>query len=237
MNHFSRDGSKLAWAALILGALGVLAIRTASAAQIEVGAGIAHASTNGNGTWWQSGFPHTLQLTQPAIELGVTGRFTPYMAWHVDAVSLGRYASNSEDVLPDANYSPTSPTHCNGPCNPLANFIGSGYVSGVQALVALHTAGSWRFGIEAGPFLYHETWRLDVPNWYEPNGTHYDIRTDGSQWAVGTVIGATLAHGQWQIALRRYCDSKGFPGHVGNWPPLWSGQTVLMVGYQFGGTP
>ena len=236
MNNFSRDGSPLVWTVFALAVVIVLAIRIqAHAAQIEIGAGIAHASTNGNGTWYQDGFPHTLTLTQPAFEVGLTGRITPHMAWHVDAVSLGRYASNSLDVLPDANYSPTSPTHCNGPCNPLANFIGSGRVYGVQALLSRYTGGAWRFGVEGGPFLYHETWRLDVPNWYAPDGTHYDIKTYGSQWAWGAVVGATVAHGRWSLALRYYADGNGFSGHVGNWPPLWSGQTVVMVGYRFGG--
>ena len=131
---FSRAGSPLVWTVFALVVVIVLAIRIEAhaAQQFEVGAGIAHASTNGNGTWYQEGFAHTLGLTQPAFEVGLTGRITPHMAWHVDAVSLGRYASNSLDVLPDANYSPTSPTHCNGPCNPLANFIGSGRVYGVQ---------------------------------------------------------------------------------------------------------
>ncbi len=234
--NFSREGSLLAWSALVLGSIIVLAIRlSAHAAQLEIGAGIAHAQTNGNGTWYQEGFPHTLQLTQPAVELGVTGRFTQHMAWHVDAVSLGRYASNSEDVLPDANYSPTSPTHCNGPCNPLANFIGSGRVYGVQALLSRYTGGAWRFGVEGGPFLYHETWRMDVPNWYASDGTHYDIQTYGSQWTLGAVVGATVQHGAWTLALRHYADSKGFSGHVGNWPPLWSGQTVAVLSYRFGG--
>ena len=236
MTNFNRDGSPLVWTVITLAVLIVLAIRLqAHAAQIEIGAGIAHASTNGNGTWYQEGFPHTLSLTQPVAEIGLTGRITPHMAWHVDAVSLGSYSVNSEDVLPDANYSATSPTHCNGPCNPFANFIGSGRLYGLQALLSRSTGGAWRFGIEAGPFLYHETWRLDVPNWYASDGTHYDIQTYGSQWALGAVVGATVQHGPWTLALRYYADSKGFSGHVGNWPPLWSGQTVAILSYRFGG--
>ena len=65
MHTFSRDGSPLVWTVFALAVVIVLAIRIeAHAAQFEVGAGIAHASTNGNGTWWQSGFPHTLQLPE-----------------------------------------------------------------------------------------------------------------------------------------------------------------------------
>ncbi len=74
MNNFSRDGSPLVWTVITLAVLIVLGIRLqAHAAQIEIGAGIAHASTNGNGTWYQEGFPHTLSLTQPVAEIGLTG--------------------------------------------------------------------------------------------------------------------------------------------------------------------
>ena len=236
MTDFNRDGSRTVWTLFVIATCVVLAIRMqAHAAQWEIGAGLAHAQTHGNGTWYQDGFQHTLRLNQPVALIGLTGRFSRHLDWHLDAVSLGQYSSNSQDVLPDANYSPTSPTHCNGPCNPLANFIGSGRVYGVQALLSRYTGGAWRFGVEGGTFLYHETWSMDVPNWYAPDGTHYDIQTYGSQWAWGAVVGATVAHGPWSLALRYYADGKGFSGHVGNWPPLWSGQTVVMVSYRFGG--
>lgn len=251
--HFGRDGSPLAWAALTIGTILVLAIRLAAhAAQVEVGAGIAHASTQGNGTWYQDGFQHTLQLTQPVVEIGLTGRLTRHMDWHVDAVSLGRYSSDSWDTT-DANYNGSD--GCVETCLPLQHFQGSGRVYGVQALLSRHTTGPWRFGLEGGPFLYHETWRLNVPNWYPtalpgsvpawftsrtPSagwiiGQTIPVATSGSRWALGAVVGATLAHGRWTLALRYYADGAGFPGHVGPWPPLWNGQTVVMISRVFGG--
>ncbi len=251
--HFARDGSPLAWGALTIFALLVFALRMAAhAAQFEVGAGIAHANTQGNGTWYQDGFQHTLQLAQPAVELGVTWRLTQRMDWHLDAVSLGRYSSDSWDTT-DANYNGTD--GCVGACLPQQHFQGSGRVWGIQALLSLHTRGAWRFGVEGGPFLYRETWRLDVPNWYPtalpssvpswftsrtPDagwimGQTIPIATYRSRWAVGTVVGATLAHGPWTLALSYYADGVGFGGHVGGWPPLWRGQTVVMISRVFGG--
>lgn len=246
--------SRIVWTVIVVAVLLILAIDRAQAAQFEVGAGVARADTHGNGTWYQEGFPHTLRLTQPIVELGLKGRITPHMDWHLDAVWLGRYSVNSLDVAADENYSASSPTHCNGPCLPLANYIGSGHVWGVQALLARHTDGDWQLGVEGGPFLYHETWRLDVPDWYPattgPVPDWYTTRTQvgawtvgqvipvatyGSQWALGYVVGITLAHGRWNAALRYYHDGAGFPGHVGAWPPIWSGHAALVVGYTFGG--
>ena len=239
MSDFSRDGSRTVWITFALATCIVLAIRiSAHAASLEVGAGIAHAQTNGNGTWYQDGFQHTLRLNQPVALIGLTGRFTEHMDWHLDAVSLGRYSSDSQDVLPDANYSPVSATHCNGPCNPLAHYMGTGRVWGIQALLARHTSGSWQIGVEGGPFLYHETWALSVPNWYEPiapYATHYNIETRQQRWATGVALGVTLAHGPWMAAISYYSDGAGFPGHVGPWPPLWSSQVAATLSYQFGG--
>ena len=240
MNNFSRDGSRIVWITFALAACIVLAIRTSDAAQVEIGAGMAHAQTQGNGTWYQEGFAHTLRLNQPVALIGLTGRLTQHMDWHLDAVSLGRYSSDSQDVLPDANYSPTSPTHCNGPCNPFAHYIGNGQIWGVQALLARHTSGAWQLGVAGGPFVYHETWALSVPNWYEPtapSGTHYNIETRQAKWALGAAFALTMTHDHWTAALTYYTDGAGFPGHAGPWPPLWSGQTALTLNYRIGGTP
>lgn len=215
--------------AALVAAWALLACAPASAVQFEIGAGMAHAFLQNNGTWWQEGFPHHFVLTQPFLEGGITGRLTARMDWHLDAVSLGRYAVNSWDTPRDANYNADSPTHCNGPCLPLANYIGNGRIYGVQALLARHTSGAWRWGVEGGPMLYHETWRLNVPNWYPPGGPITPVATYGSQWAVGAVFGVTLQHGSWTLAARYYRDDSPFPGHVGNWPPLWTSQGVLVL--------
>ena len=234
MTNFNRDGSRTVWTVFVIATCVVLALRMqAHAAQWEIGAGIARAQTRGNGTWYQDGFPHTLRLNQPAALIGLTGRFTQHLDWHLDAVSLGQYSSNSQDVLPDANYSPTSPTHCNGPCNPLAHYMGIGRVWGIQALLGAHTTGAYQFGVEAGPFFYRESWNLSVPNWYT-QGIHYDIQTRQAQWAIGAIGALTLTHGAWTVALARYQDGAGFPGHTGPWPPLWRNQTALIVTYRFG---
>lgn len=202
------------------------------AASWVVGAGVSQSQLQNNGTWWQEGFPHHFVLTQPALEVGVTGRWTPRMDWQVAAVWLGHYAVSSLDTPRDSNYNADSPTHCNGPCLPLAHYIGNGHVWGVQALVSRHTTGAWRFGVEAGPWLYHSDWRLDVPDWYPPGGPITPVATYGSRWALGAVVGATLSHGRWTAALRYYRDDAGFPGHVGHWPPLWQGQVVGVLEYR-----
>ena len=221
------------WTIIALAICISLSIRvSAHAAQFEIGAGFTHAHTRGNGTWYQDGFPHTLRLYQPALEIGVTGHVGSWLRWHIDAMDLGRFASNALAV-PDANYDPASPSYCAGPCMPTADYIGAGRITGVQALVSLHTRGPWQVGVEGGPFLYYETWRLDVPNWYLVPGQIIPITTYRARWAIGSVVGITLSRGAWTLAFLRYTDGAGFGHHVFGWPPLWSNQSSITVLYRF----
>jgi hypothetical protein len=215
---------------------------SAQAAQIEVGAGVAQARTNGNGTWYQEGFQHHLHLRSPVLMLGVTGKLTPHITWHVDAVDLGSYSVNSWDTPNDKNYSGHG---YRGNALPLANYIGSGSVYGIAAMLQAHTSGAWRFGVQAGPFVYHERWSMQVPDWYPsqeggpgeyfyPSGPITPLSASQSQWALGYVAGVTLTHGNFSLALDYFSDGKVFPGHgTDPWPPLWTGQTALVATYTF----
>ncbi len=69
-------------ATVLLGAaaLSLCALDSAHGAQIEVGAGVARAQTNGDGTWYQLGSPHALQLRSRAFLLGLTGDVSAHVA-------------------------------------------------------------------------------------------------------------------------------------------------------------
>lgn len=222
---------------LVLGLL-PLSCTHAHAAQIEVGAGIAQSDTHGDGTWYQDAFQHQLDLRSPAFMVGLTGAFSEHFAWHLDAVSLGRYSVDSWDTPSDADYSAYE--HGSGHHLPLVHILGSGSVYGVAATLEAHTQ---HFGVEAGPFLYHASWNLSVPNWQAQTGSPGNVEwnshdgalySEQSHWAIGGVVGVSLHSGAWTLSLRRYFDGKGFAGHGADpWPPLWKSQTVAMVTYTF----
>ena len=224
----------------------------AHAARVEVGAGVAQSSTKGDGIWYQEGLPHTLNLRSPAFLIGVTGDLTPHLAWHVDAVSLGSYSVDSWDTTADADYSPAS-HQCLRNCTNLAHFMGSGRVYGIAAMLEAHTQGRWQVGVEAGPFLYHSSWSVQVPNYFAAAGWPANttpaqvapwgwmpggIQRSKSSWHPGAVIGITGRYRNFAISVRRYFDGLGWPMRYANgssdgWPPLWKGQTVLMIIYTF----
>ncbi len=216
--------------------LALCAFGTANAAQWELGVGMAHAQQQPNGTWYQEGFAHTLRLNSPVVEAGVLGRWTRHVNWHVDAVYLGRVGVGSLDVQ-DANYS-LAGHDCAGACMRLQHFTGAGTVYGVQALIDRHTTGAWQLGVEGGPFLYHASWALSVPDWYPSTGltetaAPYPISRYNAAWALGWTAGVTMAHGPWQAALQYYADGQQFAGYVGGDPTLWRGQFAATVAYRF----
>jgi len=207
--------------------------------RLEVGLGISRPTLHEDGIWWQSPFPHHIESNPLAFLLGLTGDLGPRTTWHVDAVSLGGIKSDAQAVPNDANFNPSSPTGCNGACLPLARYVGSGKVYGVAATLELHITGEWQFGVEGGPFVYHSSWNISVPNWYlavqTVSGTFVTfpvspVDAHQNQWAFGGVAGASLRYQNLTLSLREYLDGKD---STGAGPPLWKRHTVLMLKYTF----
>lgn len=227
----------------------------AHATQIEVGAGIARAQTHGNGIWYQDGLPHQLHLQSPAFLVGATGEISEHWSWHVDAIDLGSYSVDSTDTYADQDYSVA--THrCVANCDKLISLHGSGRVYGIAATIEAHTTGSWQFGVEAGPMLYHSSWAITSPNYDAQVGSTAGIQggstcdargwtamTGGitrscAGWKPGAVIGVSVSHGPLTLSVRQYIDGLGY--HMGGsgatsdgWPPIWTSQTVGVLIYEF----
>ncbi len=209
-----------------------------AATQPEIGIGITHSVAQPDGVWYQQRFSHTLKLDSPAFMLGARGDVLPWLAWHADAVWLGRFTSNSQDTPNDANYSASSSTGCNGQCLPMANYIGSGTVYGVAATLEAHTQGAWQVGVEAGPFLYRHSWTMSVPNWYSSTqtgpstfqaGAASPVHTSDVGTGLGYVAGAWVRRGNTALNVRYYADGLGFPRSGDAWPPIWRFQWVVML--------
>ena len=224
----------------------------AHAIGLEIGAGVAQYDHRQDGIWYQQGLPHSLGLRSPAFLFGAWGDVNPVLRWHLDAVDLGSASVDSWDTPADADYSPQ--THqCLRNCTNLAHFIGGGRVYGIAATLEAHTSGQWQVGIEGGPWLYHSAWAVQVPNYFQAAGLPADttpaqvaplgwmpggVQRSTSGWALGGVIGLSLRHAGLGLSLRHYFDGRGWPIHYASgitdgWPPIWTGQTVLMFTYSF----
>ena len=119
--------------------------------QFEAGIGGSAYSRGPDGLWIQDGFEHKLHLTAPAIEIGLTGDLLSRpkwgIAWHADYVWLGTVHTQGLATPSDANYNLKTKS-CNGPCWPMANFLGSGHNSGfILTLEPHYDVNGWRFGV------------------------------------------------------------------------------------------
>lgn len=143
-------------------ALFLLALPIAAhAADFEIAAGVARYQPRGNGMWYQDGFPHSISLNAPAVQIGLTGNLLPHLDWHADYVWLGQVRSDAI-ATSDANYGgPQQP--CKGSCEWKNRLTGHGYVQGFKLSLEPYTHwNGWRFGVEAGAFVYKPYWQVDV---------------------------------------------------------------------------
>lgn len=206
--------------------------------QIEAGIGGSAYRDSGDGLWIQEGFEHKLQLTAPAFEVGFTGdilqRPSWGVSWHADWVWLGTIHTQSMATPSDANYN-TKTKSCNGPCWPLANYMGAGHDQGLIFTIEPHyDTGGWRFGVEAGPYIHRSTWSVDVTGWCAtqdaaPINLHV---TNTPKWKVGAVIGASVSRKNFTLAYQYFWNRTPVsPSEP--YPPIWRGTHLLVAKYKF----
>lgn len=230
-------------AALLLAA----SVPVCARVHLEIGAGIAQASPRHSGTWYQDGYPYTLKTSSPVAEVDLRWQIRPGLDLITGLIGLGSYSSDSQDNPSDAAYA----AHVK---LPLSHYVGSGSVWGVQALLERTWGDTWQVGLKGGLLAYHETWRIDVADWYpsDPVGTHtwykprevvngYNIgpiiplHTNDQRWAVGAIVGVTLRHRDWPVSLSlEYVrDGADFSRNQGSWPPIWASQFVALAIWRF----
>ena len=219
--------------AVLLSAVIPISAHAESWFQFEAGLGVACINDQGDGVWIQQGAPNNHeQTTTPALLLGVTGplyaRGALDLRWHVDYVYLGEYSA-SVDGVPDEFYDPVhhevlpewSQTGAR-----YSPFNGHGHLQGVPVTLDVgYTWNGWRFGVEAGPWLYWQTWHESL---YGLDNEWHDL-SHKTQVQVSYVVGANVSHGNLSLSYHFYKATGG-----GNpYPGLASGANVLMMQYRF----
>jgi hypothetical protein len=224
---------------IVLTALSAISA-TAGAVDFDIGVGYTHYGHQPNGVWYQEGFPYKYTLDTPSISLGVKGKIDDTWGWRAGYINLGRAEVHSQVQALDSVYSPTSPTHCNGPCWPLTQVNGSGVVQGLYA-TANPQFQYWGINWvgEAGLFMYRPSWVVDYPVWYTnpsgpPDTGHYERKL---KWQTGVTLGIGFRFkDSFTLMLNRYtCDAKaGAVDDTTQYPAIYhGGATVLSLRYDF----
>lgn len=219
----------------LLFCLALLFAPAAHAVDVEIGAGVAHYNARGNGMWYQEGFPYKLDLNAPVVEAGLAGNVLDRgrfgLDWHATYVYMGDARSDAV-ATSDENYNAAA-RGCRGTCDFQSRFVGHGGLQGLRfTLEPTYTYNRWRFGIEAGVFVYRPRWHVTVYN--RPAETDYET-THAFQVAGDTsirvtpVIGASIGRGNVSLAYLYYVNaSSGAPYHS-----LWNSVHTLTIRYRF----
>lgn len=179
--------------------------------QIETAFGGAYGQTLTDGVWYQQGAPdNVLNVKTPAYTLGVTGKLwesAPVdVRWHADYVYIGTESAACSCVA-DEDYSVSRHAVIN-PDSQHYRFSGGGHTQGILASLDVgYTWHGWRFGVEAGPWVFWQTWGVGRT---DPEAGWIDLSHKTSA-QVSWVAGANISRGPWALSYRYY-----------NIPQLWN---------------
>lgn len=219
----------LSWPLLLAWALLFVALLNDARAEprIEAGVGMSRTNPQPNGTWYQEGFPYTLDLTKKSFYLGLREQITPTVSAHINYVNFGVLHADAMATPVDANYDPVSQS-CIGPCVAQSHFVGSGRSDGVKFALQWNPNG---FGLIGGLFVFKPRWQTTVYNWTwaadVPTRTiEHSIK---SQWVVRPVIGVAYRKDAWEMRLEQYFNKPYSSTETG----IARSTTMLTLGYTF----
>ncbi len=213
----------------------------------EAAIGLTQFMDRGDGVWYQQALPHKLQLNSPALMLGVHGALGRYAGrrfdWHFDFFHLGRAASDSWAVM-DNHYDPQRHV-CLGHCTQPSHFIGSGTLWGFSAMLGAEPLANRRLEVRAGPWLYHQSWAVMIPNFYSSTGYAPNlgwapwtssgdaISHAASGWGLGLAGGLSWRWREYRASLMAFFNNRGFGLGADPWPPIWRAEYVVFAGRSF----
>lgn len=201
--------------------------------QYEAGIGVSKYQDNGDDFWYQAGFPHQLDLTSPAYEVGITGNIIQRshwgVDWHADYVWLGMVHTQATVTPVDDNYNQVT-RQCNGPCDPMATDTGSGHDQGFILTAEPHIDYSGvKLGFEVGPYLHRASWSVLVQNDFNVPGGTIDLQHQ-PKWLVGYVAGVSVSYRNFTLAYQYFRNQKKNNDPE---PPIWQDAQMLVLKYRF----
>lgn len=206
-----------------------LCAMTAHAVEFEAGLGVAQTQRQDNGTWYQEGFPYSLDLTKKAFYLGVREQITPTVSAHVDYVNFGILHTDAIATTDD-NYDPVA-HGCKGTCVAQSHFVGSGRSDGLKVAAQWMPGGDKGFGLIGGVFLFKPSWKVTVYDWtlaYDmpPRTIQHSIQ---SRWTLRPVIGVSYRIDRFDLRLEHYFNKPYDSVNTG----ITKSTTMLSLGYSF----
>lgn len=199
----------------------------AHAVDLEIGFGRAWSKDMGDGIWYQLAVPHSEQTATRAYLIGLSqdmyARGAVDLRAHIDYVYFGSQRASCTCVS-DAQYNAQTHTATVPGYIP---FVGSGHVQGVAAILDVgYTAYGLRFGAEAGPWVFWNTWHVHRVDPEYPGNDDLSHKTVAQ---FGWVAGARIESGATSVSYRYYA----MPQKWNPYPGLVTGTHMLMLVHRF----
>ena len=197
----------------------VLSLSAQAQLVIESGVGLTQFGKAIDGRWYQSPFPHTLEMRSVSSSIGIkyrapTEKFDNLFI-RAGYEYQGKASSSAEATASDENYA--NCTTGKETCWPMSHWYGTGDVSGVYlTLVPERMVNGTGFFAEAGVYLYRPKWEVNIPDWIgsredEPHLVHV---AHNPKWQVAPMLGFGVRRGAWAIAYtikRISADGDDYP--------------------------
>lgn len=182
----------------------IAAVASIAHADIEIGMGITRFGPSDNGTWYQNGSPHSLNLTSESFKIGITRTKEGWRS-HLGLEFLGRYASWC-DCTSDYSY-------FTGGNYPTSNYFGKGHVSGLYMTQGPeYRIGGLTVHPTIGLFAYRAKWTVYIPDWVPciegPDGPNckpdtprvFGVRSK-NEILVSPLFGLSVGRNNWSVDL------------------------------------
>jgi hypothetical protein len=209
-----------------------------SPVSLEIGIQSGKYNLKPDGTWYQQGLPHVLNIHSYGFNAGLTGTIVEHenwgINWHIDYVNLGHISSTCECTPMDENYNVKTKSLVANPAfnAPLATFVGNGNAQGIAFTIEpYYRYRGVRFSFEGGFFPFRAVWDESIYNWQvNPNtppqtlhvSTPHSIRP-------GAVVGIGVGWRNSTVSLKHYW----MPMNTSNSPAIFNGATVVEYRYRF----
>jgi hypothetical protein len=200
----------------------------------EIGIGESSYRVYPDGTWYQLGMPHRLNLHSSAFKLGLTGPIITSdswgIDWHADYVDIG-HASSWCKCTSDANYSDALHKEINhNPGFPNARYVGHGLDQGFNLSLAPHIQfHGIEVGYNYGLFPYKPHWNEVIYDWSNGLGgsLHTLYGSTPHSWRLGVDSGFYLKKGRYTLSYEHYRPPTRYDAMHD--PSLMTDSDVLML--------
>lgn len=192
----------------------------AQAADIEIGTGATRYKTAHDGLWYQDAYPHTFDLNDVPVSIGVSGERNG-LRYRAEYISLG-WLYNSAQWTSDANY------YAGTPAPAITYGVGRGSASGILLSVSrpVNLSGLPLY-VEAGPWFYVPKWKIST---YDiATGVHGCECETPRTWHAGPALGFGIRGDGIDLSVKYL----GMPTTGTDMPPLYNHAYVLEIKASF----